>query len=370
MTTKKQCVMAALENLTDDDFKKFCDALVNRPGEKKVAKSKVQDQPRLDVTNVMVSTFTEDETPTVVIELLESINLCDEAKKFGEEIAKIPKPSPPKATAATATTAATAATAATPATSATACSSDARIAEPLPKPSPPKAHSPMKEHVALLGSEPTPRPDVEVVHRSPLLHQKIQGQAGGGALEGLGHRASLETHDRNWEAHSPMNMHGALLGWEHTSPLDVEFGHLGSRLHQRMQGLASGGALEGLGHRASLETHVRNFQAHASMNMHGDLLGWEHTPRLDVDAGHLGARLHQRMQGLAGGGALDLSKEMKKMSLFQDATHDLPRQLGTTNHHMMVRHFENNGGVERWSKKEVVMRNGKIVKYDVKSNKP
>ncbi|XP_037128902.1 apoptosis-associated speck-like protein containing a CARD isoform X8 [Syngnathus acus] len=84
MPTKKDIVKDALEDLSKINFKKFCDALVDRRGDRKVAKNKVQDKDFMDVTNVLVSSFTEDETPAVVIELLKSIKCFDEAKNLEE----------------------------------------------------------------------------------------------------------------------------------------------------------------------------------------------------------------------------------------------------------------------------------------------
>ncbi|XP_037128895.1 apoptosis-associated speck-like protein containing a CARD isoform X2 [Syngnathus acus] len=103
MPTKKDIVKDALEDLSKINFKKFCDALVDRRGDRKVAKNKVQDKDFMDVTNVLVSSFTEDETPAVVIELLKSIKCFDEAKNLEDLIAEhFPKSSASKATAATA----------------------------------------------------------------------------------------------------------------------------------------------------------------------------------------------------------------------------------------------------------------------------
>ncbi|KAM9806146.1 apoptosis-associated speck-like protein containing a CARD [Syngnathus typhle] len=103
MRTKTDIVKEVLEDLSKQDFEMFCDALVHRPGDIKVAKNQVQDKGCIDVSNAVVSTFSEDGTPAVVIELLKSINLCDEAYKLGNLIAKhFPKSSASKATAATA----------------------------------------------------------------------------------------------------------------------------------------------------------------------------------------------------------------------------------------------------------------------------
>ncbi|XP_037128901.1 apoptosis-associated speck-like protein containing a CARD isoform X7 [Syngnathus acus] len=97
MPTKKDIVKDALEDLSKINFKKFCDALVDRRGDRKVAKNKVQDKDFMDVTNVLVSSFTEDETPAVVIELLKSIKCFDEAKNLEDLIAEhFPKSSASK----------------------------------------------------------------------------------------------------------------------------------------------------------------------------------------------------------------------------------------------------------------------------------
>ncbi|KAM9805319.1 apoptosis-associated speck-like protein containing a CARD [Syngnathus typhle] len=97
MTTIKKCVMDALENLTGDEYKKFCNALVDRPGDRRVEENKVRRKDYFDVTNVLVSTFSEDGTPAVVIELLEKIGCSDEAKDLDDRIAEpLPKSSASK----------------------------------------------------------------------------------------------------------------------------------------------------------------------------------------------------------------------------------------------------------------------------------
>ncbi|KAM9806145.1 apoptosis-associated speck-like protein containing a CARD isoform 2-T2 [Syngnathus typhle] len=103
MPTKTDIVKEVLEDLSKEDFKKFCDALVHRRGDQKVSKNKVQDKDYIDVTNVLVSIFTVDGTPAVVAELLKKIGLNNEANDLGELIAKhFQKSSASKATAATA----------------------------------------------------------------------------------------------------------------------------------------------------------------------------------------------------------------------------------------------------------------------------
>ncbi|XP_061676727.1 apoptosis-associated speck-like protein containing a CARD isoform X2 [Syngnathoides biaculeatus] len=82
MTTKKMAIADSLENLSKDNFKKFCMALVDRRGERRVAFSKVEDKTYLEVTNVLVSTFTEDGAPALTSELLKLIGCSEEAKQL------------------------------------------------------------------------------------------------------------------------------------------------------------------------------------------------------------------------------------------------------------------------------------------------
>lgn len=53
-----------------------------------------------------------------------------------------------------------------------------------------------------------------------------------------------------------------------------------------------------------------------------------------------------------------------KMRLYQEAAKDLPCNLPATGR-VLVRRFEQKDGeLEAWEQKEVVTRDGKIVKYD------
>lgn len=61
---------------------------------------------------------------------------------------------------------------------------------------------------------------------------------------------------------------------------------------------------------------------------------------------------------------MKLTKDMMKMGLFHEAARDLPCQLPATGRLMVRRFEEKNGEVERWAQKEVVMRDGKIIKYN------
>ncbi|XP_037130675.1 spindle assembly checkpoint kinase isoform X2 [Syngnathus acus] len=186
----------------------------------------------------------------------------------------------------------------------------------------------------VMGKQPYCQAVCRMVESNPTLRASMVGVIGDirKAVGGLGHLAPPQTHVRNRSA-SP-GRRGASPGRRGASPYNNER------------------------------------QAHSPMNKRGSPLGWERTPRPDIKLVHRGPRQPrslspQRIQALAGGGgALELSKDMMKMGLFQDATRGLPRQLPTTGR-VMVRHFEEkNGEVERWAQKEVVMRDGKIVKYN------
>nr|XP_049586509.1 uncharacterized protein LOC125975256 [Syngnathus scovelli] len=79
-----QLAVPASTYLSKENFKRFVKALVNRRGNIKVSKNKVQDKNFMDVTEVLVSTFTEDKAPAVVSELLITIKCADEAEKLGK----------------------------------------------------------------------------------------------------------------------------------------------------------------------------------------------------------------------------------------------------------------------------------------------
>ncbi|XP_077576836.1 uncharacterized protein LOC144199217 isoform X2 [Stigmatopora nigra] len=93
MATKKKLILDSLENLSKEDYAKFCTALVDRGGERKVPKSKVEDLQRLEVTNALVSAFSEADAPGIVSELLESVGCVDEAKKLEAAITEFDKKS-------------------------------------------------------------------------------------------------------------------------------------------------------------------------------------------------------------------------------------------------------------------------------------
>ncbi|XP_073340648.1 sperm motility kinase 2A isoform X1 [Pagrus major] len=113
----------------------------------------------------------------------------------------------------------------------------------------------------------------------------------------------------------------------------------------------------------------------APLNRSPSPLIWERSPRPDIKAARPQGALHpspspqrtedkNKNQALVPAGGADLTKDFMKMRLYQDAAKDLPCNLPTTGRVVVRRFEEKNGEVERWEQKEVVTRDGKIVKYD------
>lgn len=63
-------------------------------------------------------------------------------------------------------------------------------------------------------------------------------------------------------------------------------------------------------------------------------------------------------------GGKDLVQDFSKIMLYEEAAKNLPCDLPTTGRIVVRRFEEKNGTVESWEQKEVVTRDGKIVKYD------
>ncbi|XP_061737904.1 apoptosis-associated speck-like protein containing a CARD isoform X1 [Nerophis ophidion] len=82
MASNKKIILNTLENLSKANFEKFCQALVDRRGDRRVPLSKVEGKNFLAVTNVLVSTFTEAGAPAVTSELLRDIDCLDDAENL------------------------------------------------------------------------------------------------------------------------------------------------------------------------------------------------------------------------------------------------------------------------------------------------
>ncbi|XP_031610132.1 apoptosis-associated speck-like protein containing a CARD [Oreochromis aureus] len=93
--TIKSAVAEALEDLKKEDFEKFCHQLLDRRQQPRVKRNKVEDKSRLQVTDALVSTFTEEGALTVALEILKQIGCSDEAKELEEATGgKSSKPAP------------------------------------------------------------------------------------------------------------------------------------------------------------------------------------------------------------------------------------------------------------------------------------
>lgn len=60
----------------------------------------------------------------------------------------------------------------------------------------------------------------------------------------------------------------------------------------------------------------------------------------------------------------DLSQDLSKVMLYQEAAKNLPCDLPTTGRIVVRRFEEKNGAVKSWEQQEVVTQDGKIIKYD------
>lgn len=82
--TIKSAVSETLENLKKEKFEKFCHHLLDRREQPRVKCNSVEDKSRLQVTDVLVSTFTEEGALAVVLEILKQIDCSNEAKELGK----------------------------------------------------------------------------------------------------------------------------------------------------------------------------------------------------------------------------------------------------------------------------------------------
>ncbi|XP_068592432.1 uncharacterized protein [Cebidichthys violaceus] len=84
-TTIKRALRHALENLSKTDFLTFCQELRDRREEPRVLYSHVEDKSALQITNLLVSTFTEPNALQVALDLLRLINCYEEAESLSSK---------------------------------------------------------------------------------------------------------------------------------------------------------------------------------------------------------------------------------------------------------------------------------------------
>ncbi|XP_044064228.1 uncharacterized protein LOC122881737 [Siniperca chuatsi] len=80
MTTIKRAIAEALEDLSENNFLKFCHHLRDRREEPRVRRRAVEGKSFLQITDLLVSTFTEPKALQVTLELLKQINGNEEAR--------------------------------------------------------------------------------------------------------------------------------------------------------------------------------------------------------------------------------------------------------------------------------------------------
>ncbi|GAA6220462.1 apoptosis-associated speck-like protein containing a CARD [Lates japonicus] len=90
--TIKNALKDTLEDLSQQNFKKFCSHLLDRREEPRVKRNRVEGKDFLDVTDVLVSTFTETGALRVAVELLKQIECTEEATRLVKETEQSPKP--------------------------------------------------------------------------------------------------------------------------------------------------------------------------------------------------------------------------------------------------------------------------------------
>ncbi|XP_034384641.1 cytokinesis protein sepH isoform X2 [Cyclopterus lumpus] len=104
-------------------------------------------------------------------------------------------------------------------------------------------------------------------------------------------------------------------------------------------------------------------------------LNWERSPKPEFKALRPQAAMHlhpspqrtedrNKNQALVPTSGAELTQDFQNMKLFQEAAKDLPCNLPTTGRVVVRRFEEKNGEVETWEQKEVVTRDGKIIKFD------
>uniref|UniRef100_A0A3P9DSZ5 PYD and CARD domain containing n=1 Tax=Maylandia zebra TaxID=106582 RepID=A0A3P9DSZ5_9CICH len=82
--TIKSAVADTLEDLEKGNYEKFCHQLLDRREPPRVKRNKVEDKSRLQVTDALVSIFTEEGALRVTLEILKQIGCSEEAKELGK----------------------------------------------------------------------------------------------------------------------------------------------------------------------------------------------------------------------------------------------------------------------------------------------
>ncbi|XP_041650020.1 apoptosis-associated speck-like protein containing a CARD isoform X1 [Cheilinus undulatus] len=87
--TIKSAIADALENLSKENFKKFCTRLLDRRVEPRVRRRQVEGKTYLEITDLLVSTFTEVKALQVTVDLLKEARCGDDAEELLKETAAL-----------------------------------------------------------------------------------------------------------------------------------------------------------------------------------------------------------------------------------------------------------------------------------------
>ncbi len=85
--TIKIALADTLEDLSKEDFERFCHRLLSRKEEPRVRRNKVEGKTRLQIADVLVSTFTESGALKEALDILGQIGCSDEAQELGKYVA-------------------------------------------------------------------------------------------------------------------------------------------------------------------------------------------------------------------------------------------------------------------------------------------
>ncbi|KAK1896116.1 Apoptosis-associated speck-like protein containing a CARD [Dissostichus eleginoides] len=78
----KMAIADMFEGLSRSNFENFCDELLHRKEGPRVTRIRVEGKSRLEITNVLVSTFTETGAVEVAEEILRGIDCNEEADQL------------------------------------------------------------------------------------------------------------------------------------------------------------------------------------------------------------------------------------------------------------------------------------------------
>ncbi|XP_041648556.1 apoptosis-associated speck-like protein containing a CARD [Cheilinus undulatus] len=87
--TIKSAIADALEDLSEENFKKFCTRLLDRKEEPRVRRRQVEGKTYLEITDLLVSTFTEVKALQVTVDLLMEARCGNDAEELLKETAAL-----------------------------------------------------------------------------------------------------------------------------------------------------------------------------------------------------------------------------------------------------------------------------------------